>query len=115
MIGVEDSPGKTTADVFGMCQSLDDQRGSHMLCQSKASTFTRVNINGGGQIHILPAFTRQVRDIAHIDVVGPEDVKLRLTKSGMTRWPGARLVVTHRRFLLKPFKFIAFMIRTTLL
>ena len=31
-------------------------------------------------------------------------VNLRPTKSGMTRWPGLRLVVAHRRRLVKPLK-----------
>ena len=35
-------------------------------------------------------------------------MNVRPTKSGMKRWPGLRLVVMHRRRVLKPFSPMAF-------
>ena len=71
MIRMENCPLKASADSSGMRQSLDNQRYPHVVSECMTDEFARVGVDDRGQVHVLAALTRQVGDIAYVDVVRP--------------------------------------------
>ncbi len=69
MIRMENSPVKASANLAGMGQSLDDQRYPHVIGERMTNELARVDVDDCGQIHVLAALTRQVGDVAYIDLV----------------------------------------------
>ena len=54
-----------------MRQSLDNQRYPHVFRECMTDKFASVNVDDRGKVHVLSTFTRQVRNVANIDVVWP--------------------------------------------
>ncbi len=54
-----------------MRQSLDNQRYPHVIGECMSDEFARVDVDDCGKVHVLASLTRQVGDIAYIDLVRP--------------------------------------------
>ncbi len=71
MIRMESCPFKASADLSGMRQSLDNQRYPQVIRECMTDKFARVDVDDRGKVHVLATLTRQVGDVAYIDVVWP--------------------------------------------
>ena len=71
MIRMENYPFKASADLSGMRQSFDNQRYPHVIGECMTDKFARVDVDDRGQVHVFATLTRQVRNVANIDVVWP--------------------------------------------
>ena len=69
MIRMESCPFKASADLSGMRQSLDNQRYPQVIRECMTDKFARVDVDDRGKVHVLATLTRQVGDVAYIDVV----------------------------------------------
>ena len=69
MIRMENCPFKASANLAGMRQSLNYQRYPHVICECMSDEFARVDVDDRGQVHVLAALTRQVGNVAYVDVV----------------------------------------------
>ncbi|CAB0865062.1 hypothetical protein FRC0326_02246 [Corynebacterium diphtheriae] len=71
MIRMDNCPFKASLGLSGMRQSLDNQRYPHVIRECMTDKFARVDVDDRGKVHVLATLTRQVGDVAYIDVVWP--------------------------------------------
>ena len=52
-----------------MGQCFDNQRYPHVIGECMTDEFARVDVDDCGKVHVLAALTRQVGNVAYVDVV----------------------------------------------
>src|SRR5699024_9126779 len=86
-----------------------------MISNRETGYLTRVQVNDRSQIHSCTVLTGQIGNITDVNLVRSISMKPALYQVRETGFAVLCLVVTHRRRLVKPRRFMFFMIRATFL